>query len=54
MTRHATTRFKGGVLVDEVRTSPVDRHQIRFRRIALAIMAAIVIVACAVALRVAR
>jgi len=30
--RQARTRFKGGVLIDELRMSPVDCYQLRFRR----------------------
>jgi hypothetical protein len=41
MSEHSIVRFKGGVLTDEVRMSPVDRYQLAFRRIVIGVLATI-------------
>jgi hypothetical protein len=49
--RQARTRFKGGVLVDEVRMSPVDRYQRRFRRFVICGLVLVAIIVLAFAMR---
>ena len=44
MSERLSVRFKGGLLTDEVRMSPVDRYQLAFRRIVIGVLAAIGIV----------
>jgi len=47
MSERLSVRFKGGLLTDEVRMSPVDRYQLAFRSIVIGVLAAIGIIVVA-------